>query len=154
MSKHSENIKHLAKEENIPYMDAQARYYSDEFKEKREAMLAMPRCADCDKLLDDCKCDSGQGILPGQELKVPPKCPNCEGKMKLRKGPYGSFWGCRKYPECKGIVGIESKEPPKIESLEEVQSKMERTLAYVKEIGSTYEARKYIEAVISLLESQ
>ncbi len=35
---------------------------------------------------------------PVQELK----CPDCEGPMVSRKGQYGSFWGCRKYPDCRG----------------------------------------------------
>lgn len=31
------------------------------------------------------------------------KCPECGKPMKLRKGPYGSFWGCTGYPDCKHI---------------------------------------------------
>ena len=31
-------------------------------------------------------------------------CPTCGRPMKLRKGPYGSFWGCTGYPECSTIV--------------------------------------------------
>lgn len=30
------------------------------------------------------------------------KCPVCEGPMISRKGQYGTFWGCKNYPECKG----------------------------------------------------
>lgn len=30
------------------------------------------------------------------------KCPECYGKMVSRKGQYGTFWGCAKYPECRG----------------------------------------------------
>ena len=30
------------------------------------------------------------------------KCPECGGRMISRKGQYGTFWGCAKYPECKG----------------------------------------------------
>jgi len=30
------------------------------------------------------------------------KCPNCNSSMISRKGPYGVFWGCDNYPECKG----------------------------------------------------
>jgi len=29
-------------------------------------------------------------------------CPDCNSKMISRKGKYGVFWGCSKYPECKG----------------------------------------------------
>lgn len=30
------------------------------------------------------------------------KCPECGGKMISRSGQYGKFWGCAKFPECKG----------------------------------------------------
>jgi ssDNA-binding Zn-finger/Zn-ribbon topoisomerase 1 len=29
-------------------------------------------------------------------------CPDCGGKMISRKSKFGIFWGCIKYPECKG----------------------------------------------------
>lgn len=28
-------------------------------------------------------------------------CPKCGGKLVVRKGNYGSFWGCTNYPKCK-----------------------------------------------------
>jgi DNA helicase-4 len=31
------------------------------------------------------------------------KCPKCGGRLILRKGPYGSFFGCSNYPDCKYI---------------------------------------------------
>ena len=31
------------------------------------------------------------------------KCPKCGGRLIPRKGPYGSFFGCSNYPECKFI---------------------------------------------------
>ncbi|CCR35341.1 DNA topoisomerase III [Salmonella enterica] len=40
-------------------------------------------------------------------LRVPPSppCPVCGGKMRQRKGDRGAFWGCLRYPECKGVIG-------------------------------------------------
>jgi ribosomal protein L37AE/L43A len=29
-------------------------------------------------------------------------CPECGSKMVSRKGQFGVFWGCSKYPNCKG----------------------------------------------------
>ncbi|WP_418480317.1 topoisomerase DNA-binding C4 zinc finger domain-containing protein, partial [Dysosmobacter sp.] len=29
------------------------------------------------------------------------KCPFCGSELVLRKGKYGSFWGCSTYPKCK-----------------------------------------------------
>ena len=31
-----------------------------------------------------------------------PSCPQCGGPMSLRRGKYGEFWSCLKYPDCKG----------------------------------------------------
>lgn len=33
-------------------------------------------------------------------------CPLCGNKMYLRKGKFGEFWGCSKYPACKGTRKI------------------------------------------------
>jgi len=30
------------------------------------------------------------------------RCPECEGPMISRKGKFGTFWGCKNYPICKG----------------------------------------------------
>lgn len=35
-------------------------------------------------------------------------CPNCGSKMNLRKGKYGPFYGCSKYPDCKTIINLKS----------------------------------------------
>lgn len=45
-------------------------------------------------------------------VPVSPACPICTGSMKKRKGSNGPFWGCNKYPDCKGIVNIEQKKKP------------------------------------------
>jgi ssDNA-binding Zn-finger/Zn-ribbon topoisomerase 1 len=29
-------------------------------------------------------------------------CPDCNGEMISRTGKFGVFWGCKKFPECKG----------------------------------------------------
>ncbi|MBV9358298.1 MAG: topoisomerase DNA-binding C4 zinc finger domain-containing protein [Chloroflexi bacterium] len=31
-----------------------------------------------------------------------PTCPACEASMRRRSGRYGDFWGCSRYPSCKG----------------------------------------------------
>lgn len=36
-------------------------------------------------------------------------CPVCNGEMILRHGRFGPFLGCKKYPDCKGIVNIPKK---------------------------------------------
>ena len=43
----------------------------------------------------------------GQTGNVPPKCPKCGAKMVLRSGPYGRFYGCTRYPSCRGTLEYE-----------------------------------------------
>lgn len=41
---------------------------------------------------------------PKEHIEADFVCPNCGAKMYLRKGSYGEFWGCSKYPKCKTII--------------------------------------------------
>jgi AAA domain/Topoisomerase DNA binding C4 zinc finger/PLD-like domain len=44
---------------------------------------------------------------PGSDSNFPkqgPSCPICNGKTALRNGRNGPFYGCTKYPECKGTI--------------------------------------------------
>ena len=45
----------------------------------------------------------GEGADSGLSLQGP-ACPICKGKTVLRQGRNGSFYGCAKYPECKGTA--------------------------------------------------
>ena len=38
-----------------------------------------------------------------KETKI---CPNCGKPMSIKKGPYGLFWGCSGYPECRTIISL------------------------------------------------
>ena len=35
-----------------------------------------------------------------------PRCPRCGSSMRRRSGRYGQFWGCSRYPRCKGTQKI------------------------------------------------
>jgi DNA topoisomerase-1 len=37
-------------------------------------------------------------------------CPACSSKMILRKSKFGEFYGCEKYPKCKGMRGSDGEE--------------------------------------------
>jgi ssDNA-binding Zn-finger/Zn-ribbon topoisomerase 1 len=37
------------------------------------------------------------------------KCPDCGGEMISRTGKFGVFWGCKKFPECKGTRDSEGR---------------------------------------------
>ena len=36
-------------------------------------------------------------------------CPKCNGKLVIREGKYGKFYGCSNYPKCK-YIKVEQKE--------------------------------------------
>lgn len=40
-----------------------------------------------------------------KEVKL---CPNCGKPMNIKKGPYGLFWGCSGYPDCKTIISLKN----------------------------------------------
>lgn len=40
-----------------------------------------------------------------------PPCPLCGAVTRKRAGKYGAFWGCSKYPECKGLINLRPKAP-------------------------------------------
>jgi len=35
-----------------------------------------------------------------------PSCPRCNSPMRKRSGSRGEFWGCSRYPECKGTRNV------------------------------------------------
>ena len=35
-----------------------------------------------------------------------PRCPKCQADMEERKGKFGRFFGCTRYPQCKGTKQI------------------------------------------------
>jgi hypothetical protein len=35
-------------------------------------------------------------------IQPAPTCPACDAPMRRRKGRYGDFWGCSRYPSCRG----------------------------------------------------
>jgi DNA topoisomerase-3 len=42
---------------------------------------------------------------------ITPPCPKCAATMVARKGSYGEFWGCSRYPECKGTRPVSPRCP-------------------------------------------
>lgn len=50
---------------------------------------------------------------------TPPLCPKCNAPMKYREGKFGPFWGCTKYPDCKGLVNIS------VEAQQEILSRLD-----------------------------
>ncbi len=58
-------------------------------------------------LMKDAKFDQPRkaGVAAG------PSCPKCEAPMALRTGKYGTFWGCARYPECRGTRKADAANP-------------------------------------------
>lgn len=39
-----------------------------------------------------------------ETMNRPKKCPRCSGSMEIRTGYLGEFWGCIRYPDCRGTI--------------------------------------------------
>lgn len=54
---------------------------------------------------------TSSGRIPSIEgiTREVPDCPLCGKEMVLRRGPYGSFFGCKSFPRCRGTIQIKSK---------------------------------------------
>ncbi len=39
------------------------------------------------------------------------RCPDCGGPMDLKDGPYSRFWGCLRFPECRGKRNLSGAVP-------------------------------------------
>lgn len=48
----------------------------------------------------------------GPEIEVDPllACPDCDGPMMARQSRHGTFFGCVRYPECRGLLTEEQAE--------------------------------------------
>jgi len=56
----------------------------------------------------------GAGLTGNPLLPEPPSnvdCPLCGKSMNLRRGARGPFWGCSKYPRCKGVREVDEPAP-------------------------------------------
>ena len=42
-------------------------------------------------------------IFDDDDEATPTVCPDCGANLVLRNGPYGKFWGCSRYPQCRGV---------------------------------------------------
>lgn len=47
-----------------------------------------------------------ESALLNTNAYIAPKCPQCSSEMQRRSGKFGEFWGCTKYPFCKGTLNI------------------------------------------------
>jgi len=43
---------------------------------------------------------------PKEETKAVLVCPKCGAPVEIRRGRYGAFYGCTKYPRCKGTLSM------------------------------------------------
>ena len=51
-----------------------------------------------------------------EELATSKKCPKCSSELKARKGRFGWFVGCSKYPECKFLENIKISQKSDVKS--------------------------------------
>jgi DNA topoisomerase-1 len=69
--------------------------------------LACPGYPDCRNTMNFRREEDGK-IVPVKEEDVPvdDKCPTCEAPMVMKRGRFGRFLACTRYPECKGTKPV------------------------------------------------
>jgi len=92
-------VNHVFEAAKLPLMhiSAQRSYSQSELKSKLSAYLS-------DKQITQEQAE--------QIEEASPRCPKCGSKMVLRTAKRGDnqggkFWGCSRYPECRGIINLE-----------------------------------------------
>lgn len=63
-------------------------------------------------LLDSSEDENGENGLPVRDVTISNiPCPKCGGRMVLRQGNRGRFWGCEQYPKCDGVLPFSTGVP-------------------------------------------
>ncbi len=85
---------------------------------KAGSFLACPGYPDCRNTKNFSRDEKGQVVVvEEEEVQAEEKCPECGSDMVVKRGRYGAFLACSKYPECKTTLplnkdGKAAKEPP------------------------------------------
>ncbi len=68
--------------------------------------LACPGYPDCRNTMNFRR--EGDQVVPVKEEEVPTdeKCPECGAAMVMKRGRFGRFFACTRYPECKGTKSV------------------------------------------------
>jgi DNA topoisomerase-1 len=65
-----------------------------------------PECKNTREVASKRSADGERSAEGGEENEEVPVCEHCGKEMALKKGRFGSFYGCTGYPECKNIRKI------------------------------------------------
>ena len=68
--------------------------------------LACPGYPECRNTMNFVR--EGDKVVPVKEEEVPTdeKCPECGAAMVMKRGRFGRFFACTRYPECKGTKSV------------------------------------------------
>ena len=68
--------------------------------------LACPGYPECRNTMNFRR--EGDVVVPMKEEDVPTdeKCPECAAPMVMKRGRFGKFFACTRYPECKGTKSV------------------------------------------------
>lgn len=145
------------------------KFDSNDSKEERERKMDLLRAegdrlaAKSRRLLQEMISESEPGELhveskqpgePNVESERPKSrkkvlsCPQCGHEMVRRTGTFGAFYGCSRFPECKGRRSVAASGPVNVEKM---RKKMEIVTDFVEKMGSINEARRYLTALETIL---
>jgi DNA topoisomerase-1 len=72
------------------------------------------------------------------------KCPECGGRMNVKLGRYGRFYSCKKWPDCKGMMGEDGKTEDQREGELAHEANSDKFLNTYKDSPKTDDGRPYL----------
>lgn len=106
----------------MPENVVRIRAYASYIKSKKTPILTESQVADITRMIEQGRLAQTfktkrehvrhvKDIVAEKDKSNPPICPECDGEMVLRKTRKGNkvgqkFWGCQRFPQCKGKIAI------------------------------------------------
>ena len=77
-----------------------------------ETQKVLKECPPPSPACDWCAYAATMKVMPVEAVAAAiVTCPQCGGPMKQRSGKFGAFWGCSRYPDCRGTRRAEDVAP-------------------------------------------
>ena len=85
----------------------------------------------------------------------PLACPLCKADMVLKSGQHGDFFGCSKFPKCRGTRAIKIAEKPVAEAaIKDAKESIYKAMDFITDMGGVAKAKKYLRLAENMLSDE